>query len=321
MDNFLKSNLYGKNWYQPKSWQELILVATAVKINLFAQLKDKPLTASQLAAVTHCNLRAIKHLLTALTAAGYLTEKNNSFNLTPLAKKHLADPKAKDYLGWFFLHNFRLIQRWLTLPEVLKTGQPVPGDRFTESVEGFIKAMDIYAAATALEVVSFCLKKVPKAKTALDIGGATGTVAKLLAEQGLKVTLFDTEAVAELVAPTLPEIKVIGGDFNQSIPEGPYDLIYLGNVTHIYGPENNKLLFKRCFQQLNPQGAIAILDYVEGLSPSAPFFAINMLVNTTTGGTWSKVDYASWLQEAGFTSIEIVNVSNRDQQLILATRP
>jgi SAM-dependent methyltransferase len=320
MDNFLKSNLYGKNWYQSKSWQELILVAAAVKINLFAQLKEKPLAAEQLAKATNCNLRAVQYLLTALVAADYLMEKNGSYSLTPLAKKYLSDPQAKDYLGWFFLHNFRLIQRWLTLPDVLKTGSPEAGDRFTESVEGFIKAMDIYAAATASEVVSLCLQKAPAAKTALDIGGATGTVAKLLARQGLKVTLFDTEAVAELVAPTLPEIKVIGGDFNKSIPDGPYDLIYLGNITHIYGPKNNELLFKNCFQQLNPNGVIAILDYVQGLSPSAPFFAINMLVNTTTGGTWSKADYLSWLKKAGFGAPEIVNLTNRDQQLILAAR-
>lgn len=321
MDNFLKSNLYEKNWYQPKSWQELILVATAVKINLFAQLKDKPLTAIQIAKVTGTNKRALIYLLKALAAAGYLQNINGAYALSEAASKFLANPQSTAYTGWFFLHNFRLIERWLTLPQVLKTGTPEPGDRFTESVDGFIKAMDIYAKATAKEVVTFCLKKIPQAKTALDIGGATGTVAKLLAQQGLKVTLFDTEAVAELVAPSLPEIKVVGGDFNQAIPKGPYDLIYLGNVTHIYGPQNNKLLLARCFQHLNPGGLVAILDYVQGISPSAPFFALNMLVNTTTGGTWTKDEYQSWLKEAGFTAIEMVNLTNRDQQLILATRP
>lgn len=321
MDNLLTNNLYSFHWYQPKSWQELVLVATAIKINLFVKLKNKPLTVQQIAESTKTNKRSLKYLLAALTAAGYLHNINNTYSLSNAAARFLANPQSPDYTGWFFLHNFRLIERWLTLPEVLKSGQPVAGDRFTESVEGFIKAMDIYAKAAAEDVVAFCLKKVPQAKTALDIGGATGTVSKLLAAKGLKVTLFDTPAVAELVKPDLTGIKVVGGDFNLSLPSGPYDLIYLGNITHIYGPQNNKLLFSRCFKQLKPGGLIAILDYVRGVSPSAPFFALNMLVNTTSGGTWTKDEYYDWLQEAGFTNMEIINLTQRDQQLIFGLKP
>lgn len=321
MESFLSNKLYGFNWYQPRSWQEIVLVASAIKVNLFVQLKDNQLTVAQIAQATGCNQQAIKYLLKALKAAGYVESSKGFYSLSRSAANVLGDPHSHNYIGWFFLHNFRLIERWLTLPEVVKTGKPVPGDRFTESVEGFVRAMHLYAQATAKEVVSLCLQKLPTAKTALDIGGATGTVSKLLAQKGLEVTLLDTEAVAELIKPELPEVKVIGGDFNVSLPEGPYDLIYLGNVTHIYGPENNQRLFTRCFKQLNAGGLIAILDYVQGVSPSAPFFALNMLVNTTSGGTWTKDEYTEWLTKAGFKNIELASLTQRDQQLITGVRP
>jgi hypothetical protein len=50
------------------------------------------------------------------------------------------------------------------------------------------------------------------------------------------------------------------------------------------------------------------------------FFAVNMLVNTTNGNTWSFEEIGAWLEEAGFTNPRLLE-SPGPSPLILATKP
>lgn len=301
-----------------------MLVGAAVKLDIFKALAPCGQTASELAQALGLNERAVTVFLQSLAGAGYVASDDGLFSLTPQAFKRFGDERGSEYLGWAVLHSWRLAQRWLTLPETLKTGEPVPGDRFSETIEGFVRAMDVYAAPTAEQVVDVCLAERPDAAAVLDIGGATGTVSKLFARHGLKATLFDLpeviETVREEIAVAYPTILFAGGDFNDSVPPGPYDIVFLGNVTHIYGPDKNLALFRRIQEQLDPGGLVAIQDYVRGMSPSAPLFGVNMLVNTVSGGTWSEGQYTDWLRAAGFGHPRFITLAARDQQLIIAKR-
>jgi SAM-dependent methyltransferase len=318
---YLTDSYHGENWFEPGGWQELSLVAASVKTGIFTALYREPIGAADLARSLALDIRAVRIVLEALAELGYVAEATGLYSLTKVAVERFGDPLARGYLGWAVLHSSRLVERWLTLPQVLETGLPVPGDRFSETIEGFIRAMDVYAGATSMEVADACLTRAPEAKTVLDIGGATGTVSKVMSDRGLSATLFDIpEAIEVIRAETeqsYPTIDLVGGDFNEALPQGPYDIAFLGNVTHIYGPEKNQALFKRVADNLSPGGLIAILDFVRGRSVSAAFFGINMLVNSSGGGTWTKVQYIDWLTDAGFKNIEIVDIEARDQQLIM----
>ena len=323
-ESFLSSSYHSDKWYKPGGWQELMLVGAAVKLDIFKALAPGARTASNLAQALGLNERAVTVFLQALAGAGYVAFEDGLFLLTPQAFKKFGDERGPEYLGWAVLHTWRLAQRWLTLPETLTTGEPVPGDRFSETVEGFVRAMDVYAAPTAEQAVDVCLAEKPDAAAVLDIGGATGTVSKLFARHGLRATLFDLpeviETVKEEIGAVYPTIVFAGGDFNSSIPPGPYDIVFLGNVTHIYGPDKNLMLFRRIQEQLNSGGLVAIQDYVRGMSPSAPFFGVNMLVNTVGGGAWSEDQYTDWLRAAGFGPPSFLTLAARDQQLIIAKR-
>lgn len=322
--NFTLSDYHQRKWFDSRSWQGVLLVGGAVKLNIFTTLNESPLSAEDLARKLQLDERATAVTLEALRETGHVNFSNNRYSLTDSARASFGNPKSPEYLGWSVLHSWRLMQRWLTLPEVVKSGKPLPGDRFSETVEGFIRAMDVYAKPTGVEIVDICLQKVPHAAAVLDIGGATGTVSRLLADRKIKVTLFDIPEVIETIKDELgrdwPSIGLEGGDFNESIPSGLFDIVFLGNVTHIYGPEKNQQLFNRVFEQLQPGGFIVIQDYLRGASPSAPIFAINMLVNTASGGTWTEVQYSDWLTNAGFSTPEVLDLKNRDQQLILAKK-
>ena len=302
----------------------MTLVAAAVKQGLFRRLVGGSATAAEVAGDLSLNARATDFVLEALAALGYLSVDDDRYKLTSTAAQRFADPDSNSYLGWAVLHSWRLVERWLTLPEVIKSGEPVPGDRFSEGVEGFIRAMDVYAKATAEEVADVCLRRAPGAGSILDIGGATGTVSKVMAGRGVEAVLFDLPDAVDVIKDELtrdfPAIKPVGGDFNERLPDGPFEIAFLGNVTHIYGPDKVKGLFARVAAELSPGGLIAILDFVRGRSASAALFGINMLVNTSSGGTWTESEYRKWLGDTGFIDIEIRDLTARDQQLILATR-
>ncbi len=323
-ESFLSSKYHGTGWFKPGDWQELLLVGSAVKLEVFITLNLSPMSAIGLADDLSFDQRTTTVMLDALCALGYLEFTDGVYSLTPPCKKRFGDKSGRDYLGWSVSHSWRLVQRWSTLPEVLVNGEPNPGDRFLESVEGFVRAMDVYAAPTAAEAVGLCLDRQPQASSALDIGGATGTVSKIFADRGLKVVLFDRpdvkEAIENEISAGWPRISIVGGDFNESLPDGQFDIVFLGNIAHIYGAESNQVLFKRVYDRLAPAGLIAIQDYVRGRSPSAPLFGVNMLVNTFSGGTWTKDEYSDWLTGAGFSVPEIVDLEDRDQQLILALK-
>jgi hypothetical protein len=76
------------------------------------------------------------------------------------------------------------------------------------------------------------------------------------------------------------------------------------------GPEENLDLLRRVFQALAPRGRVVIQDHIMNDEKTAPrggaFFAINMLVGTRSGSTYSEQEYAAWLAEAGFAEVRRV---------------
>ena len=113
-------------------------------------------------------------------------------------------------------------------------------------------------------------------------------------------------------------IRLVAGDFNVALPAGPYHLAYLGSVCHIYGEQENRALFRRVAEALAPDGVIAVVDFIRERHPFAAVFAVNMLVNTPAGGTWTMEQYSAWLAAAGFHAPQLSEVAGR--QVITARR-
>jgi hypothetical protein len=47
-------------------------------------------------------------------------------------------------------------------------------------------------------------------------------------------------------------------------------------------------------------------------------FAVNMLASTESGGTWTEAQYREWLNDAGFSGIEVIDLDGIEKQLITA---
>lgn len=301
--------------------QELLIVGAAVKVGLFEAIKDSPCTLEEISIKTKTDLRALWVVKEALLTLNYLEYEGEKLKLAEEAYSIFYDHKHDSYTGFSFMHTYNLISTWMQLPEVIKTGKPVPKKRNPEQVHNYIIAMSHYAAKSAPQIAGYCLKDLPANSKVLDVGGGPLTYAIAFAKQGAEVTILDLPEIVDMMQPKLDPslpISMAKGDFTLGLPKGPFDLIYLGNICHIYGEDENKKLFGDVVNELKTGGRVAINDMIRGTGSWATLFGVNMLVNTVNGGTWTYKQYKTWLEDVGLTVSPYKTVG--DRQIILAAK-
>jgi len=246
------------------------------------------------------------------------------YRLSALGRAHLVD-EGPELERSGLLHQVNKLRGWLELPEVIRTGRPLPRDPATHDLHSFVSAMGERDTGVLDEILERCLAYAGPIRTMLDVGGAVGHVARHFSHCGARATLFDRENVLpvarEFLGSEVADIALVGGDYTQSLPGGPFDLVYLGNVYHIYGPTTNARVTREVFSILSAGGTIAIQDHVWGRSPRAALFAVNMLQATEEGGVWTEAEYRGWLADAGFGEVEVLDLQTSGAQLILGRRP
>ncbi len=311
--------------YAELGWQEAVVLGCAKQEGILEAVAEGSRSPDEVASRLGLSPRAVHALLSALAEFGVVAEDGNRFRLLEEHRGPLLDRSHPDYAGGLVVHRFELIRKWGRMPEILKAGSPIEDDaeQEPEGKETFIYSMRRLAKPGVRAVAAILLSRLPENPHILDIGGGPGTYAEAFVEGGARVTVFDLPEVVELMKERLSAagISSVGGDFNEGLPEGPFDAAYLGSVSHIYGPEENLTLIKRVAASLSPGGLIAIRDFVRGLSKGAALFAVNMLVNTESGNTYTEEDYRGWLGAAGFEGVEVLPIPDRDTHFILARRP
>ncbi len=142
------------------------------------------------------------------------------------------------------------------MPEILKTGSPIEDDstQGPEGKETFIYSMRRLAKPGVQAVADLLFSRLPENPHILDVGGGPGTYAEAFPVGGARVTVFDLPEVVELMKehPAAAGVYAVGGDFNEGLPEGPFDAAYLGSVSHWCEPifpdsaHSQLLAFRAC---------------------------------------------------------------------------
>jgi ubiquinone/menaquinone biosynthesis C-methylase UbiE len=178
------------------------------------------------------------------------------------------------------------------------------------------------------KVVDECLKRKKDARNVIDLGGGPGKYARAFVNRGLKVIIFDMPETIDHVSKefrlsgikglTLKKGDFSNDEFVKEFKGHSFDIVFMGNITHIYSEDENRKLLLRVGKLVKIGGIVAIEDFVRGRSPLASMFAVNMLANTVSGGTWNEVQYREWLNNAGFSGIEVIDLDGIEKQLIIA---
>lgn len=310
--------------YTELDWRWAILLGSALREGLLEAVADNPASHEDVARDLDLDARAVYVVLSALAELGVLVERNGGYVLLDEHRGPLLRPDHPGYVGQSVVHRFELIGSWSRLPEILRSGDPVE-DRTAPDFGGtatFIAAMRRGALPGAEAVAASVLPRLPERARILDVGGGPGTNAEAFARGGARVTVLDRPGVIDIMQSTLHAagVETIAGDMNEGLPEGPFDAIYFGNTSHMYGPEENFSLFARMRASLAPDGLLVVREFVRGLGEDAALFAVNMLVTTARGGTYTAREYEGWLTEAGFGSVEFEPVPGRSTHLVFARK-
>lgn len=311
-----------------RGFQESRVLLTAAEFDLFTLLARQPLSAESIAAHLGADLRAITVVLDALSAMEVLEKKDRLYRTSPAAACLSAD--APDSIHPMLLHAAALWARWTTLTKRVG-GTPLHERPPAESLRAFILAMHVVGAPRADGLVAAV--GVSGVRRLLDVGGgpATYTKAFLAASPALSATLFDLPAVVEIArerlekAGLLSRVTLVPGDFEtDELPPG-HDLVWLSAIIHQNSPEQNDALYARIFRALVPGGRLLVRDHVMDALRTHPragaLFAVNMLVGTAGGGTYTFDEIRAGLARAGFTRIRLLRSGERMDALVEAFRP
>ena len=311
--------------YNELDWRGIVLLGTALRDGLLEAVKDRPCTAPKVAGELGLDERGVRIVLSALVELGVLGEWDGRYGLREEHRGPLLDPEDPGYVGASIAHRLRLFESWVRLPEVLRSGEPFE-NRTAPAFEGtevFIRALRRTGGEGAGEISSIVLSRLPEGASLLDVGGGPAANAEAFASDGARVTVFDRPEVLGLMRDHLDRagIASVAGDMNEGLPRGPFDAIYFGNTSHMYGPEENVALFKEMRSALAPGGLLAVREFVRGMSGEAALFAVNMLVLTPRGNTYTASEYEGWLVEAGFREVEVIPIPGLVSHLVLARSP
>jgi len=315
-----------------RSFQESRAILTAIELDLFTAV-GAGASAGDAAGRTGTDTRATGMLLNALCAMRLLTKADGVYHNTPLSKRYfVAD--SPDYARDSLMHSVNLWTRWSALTECVRAGTAVSktesADRGTDWSRFFIAAMNRNARERAPLVLGAVGAE--KKKRMLDVGGGSAayTIAFCRANPSLEAEVLDLPEVIPLTRQYIEQaglsgrIKVRPGDLLSDNLGSGFDFVLVSQVCHSLSEGENLELLKKCQAALVPGGLLAIQEFILEADKAAPkwsaLFALNMLVGTSAGNTYSEDEYFGWLRKAGFEAVRRIHLPG-PSGLVLGTRP
>jgi predicted O-methyltransferase YrrM len=184
-----------------------------------------------------------------------------------------------------------------------------------EQAPAFVDALDLSGVASVL-----------------DLGGGSGAYALTFAERlpDADVTLFDRDEVIQIARENIRRagyahriVTRVGDILSDDFGSG-YDLIWVSNVVHGWGENDVRTGLRRIHDALAPGGRLILRDFIMSPDKTEPafgaVFALNMLVSTPRGNSYSTDEYAAWLDEAGFAAHRRIEVSGAGSTAMIEAR-
>jgi SAM-dependent methyltransferase len=266
-----------------------------------------------------------------LLHAGLVATDGERVALTPTATRLLAAgamPTARN------LETYKDLSK---MAEVLREGGPVRDDEgrskgtrggtrvdSPEDTARFLDMLYRISEEAAASTFTWLGPELGAGSAVLDLGGGHGRYARVFADAGHTVTLFDQPPVIALARKRHGDaLRYLEGDFHEVRSfGGPYDLVLACNIVHGESDEANASLIARAAQSLRPGGRIAVRDMFLGEGsqnpPSAVFFGLTMLFYTDHGTSPTLHRMGEWLEAAGLRSVGVVTLET--QQIVVGRK-
>jgi hypothetical protein len=312
-------------------FQQAKVLLAAAELRLFDHL-GAGASAATVATTLNADARALEILLDALTGMGIVQKRDGLYCNRPDVAPLLVEDAPTHFVA-SLRHQNRLFRHWAFLEERVRGQALPPGVDAKPSAadhEDFIRAMFAVSHRQAEEIVARI--DLAGVRTVADLGGGPGhyLAAFLRRAPSMEAYLVDlapTLAVASRVQAANPdwtrvrcvEWDLYGQDAPASLP--PLDLAFLSQVVHSESPGSNRAFLRRLFPVVSAGGRVIVHERVAEPDRTSPaetaLFAVNMLVMTAGGRTYTEQEIAEWGTGAGFVFEGGGRVSERSYLIVL----
>ena len=315
-----------------------LIISAAVNNKVFDTLKGGAKTVEQVKKETGGSARGLRATMDALVGLELLKKDRQSrYSLTPESKAFLISEKPRTLAGFFGSILPVMASRWLRLTDIVRNGRPaVAVNQETEGTEFFSQLVEtiIPMSYPGAQKLADHLK-VAKAKEqvrVIDLAAGSGIwgIAVTQRSPRVRVTAVDWEGMIPTTKRITEKFGVrdrfdfVEGDLLKAEFGSGYDVATLGHILHSEGEQRSRQLLKKTFRALKSGGTIAIAEWLVNDDRTKPLpslmFAVQMLVNTEQGDTFSFNEIKKWLEEAGFKKVRKLEAPG-PSPLILATKP
>ena len=295
-----------------RGFQESRVILTALELDLFTAVGEGA-GAVEVAAVLHTDPRATEMLLNALASLRLLVKQDGSFHNSTAAARYFT-AGSRDNARPALLHTAHLWQRWSTLTDCVRAGTAVAAGRRSPAAArtGPRPSSPPCTATPRNGRRWWCVRWVRRTSAACWTWAAGRARIRLLSPRrtaALRADILDLATVEPIArrhieaAGVTDRVGVRAGDLRvDQLGEG-YDLVFVSAICHMLSAAENLDLLRRCREALAPGGRVVIQDFILEADKTAPrfaaLFALNMLVGTRGGSSYSEPEYAGWLERGG----------------------
>lgn len=289
-----------------------------VKLDIFTKIEKGNNTAEGIAKELDTKTDNIERLLNVFVSLKFLEKEEGTYKNSLLAEKFLSKGKPS-YYGDFILMAESMEKNWDGLEDVIlgkkeKNGN-IEKDIFEKPI--FTKAMHNNALGPAnilSEKIDFS-----NYKNLLDLGGGSGAYSIILTNKNkdLNAVVLEFPKVCETANEY---IKKLADTSRVKTQEGNYledefpksDVILMAQILHSNSIEECKFVIKKSYDVLPSDGRVIINEFIQNPDKTGPVmpvvFALEMLLNTKEGNSYTAKEVSSWLEEAGFKDIQEIHL-------------
>jgi (2Fe-2S) ferredoxin/precorrin-6B methylase 2 len=303
-----------------RAFMESRTLLTALELDVFTAVGGGA-TAAEVAQKITSQPRSTEMLLNALVAIGTLAKQQGVYRNTPASARFFAESSPANARPGL-IHIVNLWHRWSNLTDCVRAGTAVGhkemADRGDDWTKPFIAAMHRNAAERAPLVVRAV--DATGDQRLLDVGGGSAaySIAFAKANEKLRATVLDLPTVLPIAqghieaAGVADRVDTRAGDLRRDALGSGYTIVLASAICHMLSPAENQNLFRRCFAALDTGGRLVMQDFILEADKTAPkqaaLFALNMLVGTPAGSTYSGDEYTAWMTGAGFREVRQIRL-------------
>jgi ubiquinone/menaquinone biosynthesis C-methylase UbiE len=285
------------------------VIRAAVELRVLERLGETALDARGLAEVCDLSERGSRSLLLALAALG-VVEPVASGCYRAVDGAELAGPMLT-------LHD--------DLAEAVRSGRPTEAwdsGRVADAVYPALVRVLAELARTAADRAAAFLGEPGGRVLDVAAGAAPWSLALASRDPTVAVTALDLPGVIPETVRSVKEramegrYRFLAGDAFSCDLEGPYDLVLVANLCHLFDATANVRLLGRLRGALAEGGRIAVIDVMPvggRVPPGVALYQLSLVLRTRGGAAHPFSAYVDWLTRSGYRSLDRIALEESSQ--------